>query len=378
MKKLAVIGRGTAGSLAVPHFLNWTDWEIDWYFDPNIKPQAVGEGTTTLLPFELSKNLDFGVEELENIYGTYKGGIKKTNWGTAKTTFYHPFFNGSVGYHFNAVKLQEFIFNKLNKNPRIRFIDKNVDLNSIDSDHILDCSGAKNLEKDFVISDFIPVNSAYVTQCFWSGPKFIYTLCIARPYGWIFGIPLLNRCSIGYLFNRHINNIDEIKDDVQIVFKELDLIPSQETNLLSFNNYYRKKNFDGRICYNGNASFFLEPLEATSIHFMSVVNRLAFSRWKEDYPEQLCNNNYLKFIKEIENVIMLHYAAGSKFKTKFWELAENKGIENFKSFLSAVNINHFLDNPQSEVNIGSWSNNSFVINLLGLGLVEQIEKGKFN
>ena len=33
MKKITIIGRGTAGCVAVTHFLRWTDWEIDWVFD---------------------------------------------------------------------------------------------------------------------------------------------------------------------------------------------------------------------------------------------------------------------------------------------------------------------------------------------------------
>jgi hypothetical protein len=50
MKKISFIGRGTAGCLSILHFLRWTDWEIDWYFDNDIKPQAVGEGATLALP----------------------------------------------------------------------------------------------------------------------------------------------------------------------------------------------------------------------------------------------------------------------------------------------------------------------------------------
>ena len=52
-KKLAIIGNGTAGCLSSAFFNRNMDWEVEWYFDPNIKPQSVGEGSTIPLPFSL-------------------------------------------------------------------------------------------------------------------------------------------------------------------------------------------------------------------------------------------------------------------------------------------------------------------------------------
>jgi len=54
-KKLAIIGKGTAGCYALSHFMRWTDWEIDLIHDPDIKPQAVGEGSDLVLPASLMR-----------------------------------------------------------------------------------------------------------------------------------------------------------------------------------------------------------------------------------------------------------------------------------------------------------------------------------
>ena len=44
MKKIAIIGKGTAGAQSVIHFLrHMSDCEIEWHYDPIISPQAVGE-----------------------------------------------------------------------------------------------------------------------------------------------------------------------------------------------------------------------------------------------------------------------------------------------------------------------------------------------
>lgn len=371
MHKIAIIGRGTAGCYAASHFLKWTDWELDWYFDPTISPQAVGEGSTLDFPKDLEINLNFNIGELESIYGTTKAGIKKTGWASGKD-FIHSFPAGCSGYHFNAVLLQEWIINHVKSNPRVRFIESNVQAKQVDADYVMDCSGKPSNFDKFVLSEFIPVNSVYVTQCFWEGIRFQYTLCIARPYGWVFGIPLLNRCSIGYMFNKDINTLEEVKQDVQEIFKQYQLTPSKVTNNFSFKNYYRQVNFEGRIAYNGNASFFLEPLEATSINFMNNIQRRAFDYWNRNLSLEEVNDFYQSDICEIENVIMLHYASGAVFKSDFWDYAQKRGLDNFNLMLSKPKFKEILTTSDNLMQFGTWARRSFNQNLSNLQLLDYI------
>ena len=113
MKKLAIIGRGTAGSLAAAHFLRHTDWEIDWYFDNDIKPQAVGEGSNLILPNFLKNCLNFEHHDLSKIDGSFKASIYKEGWGKGQG-FHHTFAPPLLSYHFNANKLQDYILTKDN------------------------------------------------------------------------------------------------------------------------------------------------------------------------------------------------------------------------------------------------------------------------
>lgn len=377
-KRLAIIGKGTAGSVTLAHFVKWlNDYEIIVYHDSNTPTQAVGEGATLNLPNLLRECLDFRHTKLEKIDGSFKSAIFKQNWGTKNDSFFHDFIPPHISYHFNAIGLQNYIFNELK--GKYTLVDKAViNHDEIDADYIIDCSGRPKNFDDFHISNYIPVNAVYVTQCFWDKVDFQYTLTIARPYGWVFGIPLKNRCSIGYMYNHNINTLDEVKSDVMSIFKEYNLTPSDKTNSFCFKNYYRKENYTKRVFYNGNASFFLEPLEATSIWFMEVINRLAFDMIVNQQPHASANQFYNETILQIQDVIMLHYYAKSKFETNFWKSAylkaENCMNQAFlkEKFLSkivrAVNgVNHIDDN------YGSWLDASFRHNLIGLGIEDEFK-----
>jgi tryptophan halogenase len=363
-KKLAIIGRGTAGCYAVTHFAKHTDWEIDWIYDPNINPQAVGEGSQADFPEDLSRNCDFNILELESIYGTFKAGVYKKNW--TDNTFIHRFPPGKVGYHFTATKLQEWVINYATSIKKINIVHKNItDYADLDSSYVMDCSGKPKNFDSFNLSEYIPVNAVHVVQCFWEGVRFEYTKAIARPYGWVFLIPLLNRCSVGYLYNKDINSLDDVCVDILECISEEGLVPSDTTNSFNFNNYYRKVNYLDRICYNGNASFFLEPLEATSINFMNNIQRKAYDYWNGNKTLDICNLEYQNSIKEIENMIMLHYYTGSIFNTEFWYKAKHKAHINLKTLKENI-VFRMLMNRMIDQDFGCWQYDSWMQNIKGL------------
>lgn len=326
-KKLAVLGRGTAGAISMAQLLSQDDItynaDVEWYFDSKINPQAVGEGSTLALPATLSRSIGFVHNELELIHGTFKHGIRKMNWGPEGKDFFHPFPPPGVGYHFNALELQKHIFDRIK--DQVTLNDGNITSDQIDADYVIDCSGSPTNTDDIEVTKYIPVNAAYVTQCFWDLPRFQYTLTIARPYGWVFGIPLQNRCSIGYMFNDTITSLDEVKEDVKNIFDEFNLTPSTTTNELHFKNYHRKANFTNRVAYNGNASLFLEPIEATTLSTVIQVNNWAHGIIENPLLVNNTNSMYLDRLRNTERMIMFHYFAGSTFKSAFWDYAEERG-----------------------------------------------------
>lgn len=381
-KKIVVVGKGTAGTQAVAHMERWfPDAQIDWMFNPNIPTKSVGEGSVLTLPRALANNIGFMHTDLPAVDGSFKVGIYKENWGTGDP-FFHNFKPPMVAYHFSATKLQDYIEAHYRKSKRVNVVEvEDFDVDSIDADYIISCAGKP---KDFTTFSKIEVavNSVFVSQCAWERSEFDYTLTIARPYGWVFGIPLQSRCSIGYLFNRNITSLEEVQEDVKEVLSKYKLQVTR-TNYLEFDSYLKKENFSSRVAFNGDASFFIEPLEATSTWTMDEVNRWAFDIINKNKSEQQCNGEYLEKMGEIYAMIMMHYAAGSPFKTKFWDYAQDLGQRvfgdalrynrNFQKILTEALIQpdyRLLNDDGSE--FGTWWRGSFQENLKGLGLQEKV------
>ena len=378
MKRLTVIGRGTVGCMAVAHFLRWTDWEINWVYDPSLIPAAVCEGTTLALPRSLDSNLRFNSADLERIGATVKTGIFKKNWNTADS-FLHSFPAGAVGMHFNAVAFQNYVFEKISKSSRVTLIEDNLNPDDIDSDFVMVCTGSPRDFTNYEKINHIPVNACFVTQSPWEYARFNHTLTIARPYGWVFGIPLKNRCSIGYLYNENISSLEDVKEDIKVILTEYNLVPNFQNHIL-FNNYYRKNNFSNRVVYNGNASFFLEPLEATSTSFADSIIRYSFELWQNNMPVEVAENQYLETISGTESMISMHYSAGSIFENDFWKYAKNLGENKMKKdFESNSEFSKIIKYAVSENcipdqyhrDVGSWSARSYSENISGLGLKEK-------
>lgn len=384
-KKLAIIGKGTAGCYAAGFFTKNTDWDLDWYYDESIPPQAVGEGSTLNFPDSLYHNIDFLKEDLHFVDGNLKSGILKEGW--TKKEFVHGFPYPNYGYHFNAVMLQNHTISRLKDkySDRITFIQKNVTVNEVNADYIMDCSGKPTTYDNFQLLNSIPVNSVYVVQCPWESARFDHTLATARPHGWVFGIPLQSRCSIGYMYNNNISTLDQIKEDINFIFEHNNLTPGSSTNNFSFKNYYRKENFINNISYNGNSSFFLEPLEATSIDCMQVIQELSLKVWTGNTSLEEANYRYTQLLKEIETVIMMHYYTGSIFDSPFWAMAKSRGTEVMKESMKDPRFVEILDKSHDWVQVGkfekksfypfgSWYLPNFRMNLDGLGIYKKLKE----
>ena len=375
-KKIAIIGKGTAGCLAYLKALKlqsvYTDHEvkIDWYYDSGSAPVSVGEGTT---PHFTNHLQNFGVLQTGNDLDLFdarpKIGIEYENWG--KKDFVHPFGIGMYGIHFNANKFQDHVFHSRTNVKDVELLDKKVTHDDVDSDIIVDCTGKPESLEDYDIPQYIPVNSVHVQQCAWKGdPQYLHTKTIARPWGWVFVIPLSTRCSVGYLYNKDITSLKAVKEDIKEVISTLDVVPTTTTNSFHFDNYVRKKLFDGRVAYAGNSGFFLEPMEATTLDSVFRVvhcleHKLNFDGHNDEY-----NWHMKKFFQEVEYFITMHYAAGSRWKNEFWDFAEERGKRAVESAMQDEFFNPVIRGlaaPQSDY-VPYYPPYSWACNVDGLNL----------
>lgn len=314
--------------------------------------------------------------------GTAKLGISKKGW--SKKDYFHPFPLGTSAMHFEAKQLQNLIYDKVKNNPRLTIKNEHIENpEKLNSDFVMMCVGSpkETNQNNFVTLENIPVNSAYITQCEWDFPKFEYSLTDAMANGWVFGIPLQNRISIGYMYNDTFTRLDEVKQDVQKIFADYQLTPSNKTTELHFESYYRKQNFTPKVVYNGNASFFLEPLEATSTGLSVNIIKKAWDLWNGHLTIEQCQKQYEKDIDEIESMILLHYMAGSKHNSQFWKHAKKiakqkikKEFENKTEWAKFV-LDATLDmyNKESSLELGTWAYLNYQINITGLELREEIK-----
>jgi len=378
MNKLAIIGKGTTGSLASMWYLYNYQGEIDWYYDPNIPPMSVGEGTQLGVPRMLWDTVGFTFyDDLPTINGSIKTGIRKVNWGGCGD-YQHPFIPPEVAMHFDAGQMQKFAIERLGN--QVNLIEGNVTPDSVDATHVLDCTGTPKDFDEYTIAKHIPLNAVHVTQCFWDSPTFDYTYTIARPYGWVFGIPLQHRCSIGYLYNKDINTLEEVKEDVKEIFEQIGLTPSDTTNSFEFTNYFKNEPFGERVATSGNKCFFLEPLEATSFTTSLETFTGALSVWQNPHHIQHHTKAFHDYMIRTEQMIMMHYFAGSKFDTKFWDFAQERAEQSMREALSdkfmrgiirALDTNEDL-NEQSWP--GGWSFDSYRSNIQNLGIEKELKR----
>lgn len=372
--KISIIGRGTAGAVNAMQMTQYfPNSEIEWFYDPSTPPQAIGEGSTIGLP-RILQYIETGYPDLEKISANLKTGIRKINFN-GSGDFHHDFPLGEIGMHFDAIKMQDFVREKLSS--KIKLTPKKIITHEeIDSDYIIDCSGTPKSFQDHHLVDSIPVNTGYVTHCYWDKPEFQYTLTIARPYGWVFGIPLQNRCSIGYMFNSDISTIEEVKEDVKEIFQQYNLTPSEDTRVISFKNYYKKQNFSERVAYNGNASFFLEPFEANATANVQTIGTIVRKVINGNSSPEEANLEYEKLIKEVEREIIIHYYSGSKFQTKFWKEAKLKSLQPMKELLNDPKFINVINGPKTPNGgiweYAQWGANGWFFNLKELGILNEI------
>lgn len=385
-RRVAVIGRGTGGCLAAAHMNRWlNEHEVEWYFDPSTPTKAVGEGTNLVLPTVLWETLGFRHIDLYAIDGSFKEGIYKEGWGEAGTKFFHTFSVPNVGYHFNALAFQDYVLDKLK--PTVKIVEGNFTPDMIDADHVIDCSGKPKSFGPYTFVN-VPVNAVYVSHCAWEHPKFQHTLTIARPWGWVFGIPLQNRCAVGYLYNKDISTLDQIKEDVEEVLAAYGLKRTREVQF-TFNSYVAKQNFSDRVSLNGDKSFFLEPLEATSTGFITFINKNTYDIVTKRTMPSKANALYTQELYEIYVMIMLHYFSGSIYKTEFWDYAKEMAFPVISEALKTNQKLNALINPVLQPNFkledvanpeyknlgeyGTWWLGSFFENIKGFGIEAKLK-----
>ncbi|MYE84091.1 MAG: tryptophan 7-halogenase [Gammaproteobacteria bacterium] len=356
LRKIAVVGRGTAGSLAAASVTRLhpdPDHELHHIYDSRIPVIGVGEGSWPSLVQEIQRLTELPHETIQQrLQGTRKYGVAFEGWGRRGRDFTHYFTPQQVSYayHLSADLLADL----LHEGTRARHIDAKVlDIVRVDGGARVEFEGMAPERYDLVFDargfprelsseehidiSFIPTDTAVIRRCpaiveEGQGPvlQHTYTRAVARPHGWVFVIPLVAHTSYGYIFNREVSGLDEVEADFDAFLESDGVTEFEQRAVIRFPNFVHRQMYDGAVARIGNAAAFMEPLEATAIVSaqiqigMVLETRLGrpVEHLERDAPA--VNRFLVKNVLRYGLFVGWHYSCGSGYDSEFWRYARDR------------------------------------------------------
>ena len=357
LRKIAVVGRGTAGSLAAASVTRLhpdSDHELDHIYDSRIPIIGVGEGSWPSLVEELRQLTDLPHETVQQrLKGTRKYGVAFEGWGRRNRDFTHYFTPQQVSYayHLSADLLTDL----LHESTRARHVDAKVrNIARIDGgaqvefedraperyDLVFDARGfPRHLDPDRHIDiSFIPTDTAVIRRCpaiveeERGGPvlQHTYTRAVARPHGWIFVIPLTVHTSYGYIFNGDVTGLADVESDFDSFLEADGVSEFEQRAVIPFPNFVHRQIYDGAVARIGNAAAFMEPLEATAIVSaqlqIGMILHMRFNRSAEmvERDAPTVNRFLIGTVLRYGLFVGWHYSCGSRYDSEFWRYARDR------------------------------------------------------
>jgi tryptophan halogenase len=356
-RKIAVIGRGTAGALAaasVSRLHPERDHELDHIYDSQIPVVGVGEGSWPSLVRELQQLSQLPHETVQQrLNGTRKFGGRFEGWGRLRRDFIHYFTPQQVAfaYHLSADVMADLLcastrarhidarvtaITKEDGGARVEFEDRKAER----YDLVFDARGfPRQLDsREHIDISFIPTNCAVVRRC----PPVIkappqgpvreptYTRAIARPHGWVFVIPLTAHTSYGYVFNKELTDLAAVEADFDDLLHAEGVSDFEQRAAIPFPNFVHRRIYDGAVVRVGNAAAFMEPLEATAIRLaqlqIALVLRMRLYRPTEYAQDDASAINRFLITDALAAGLFVgwHYSCGSKYESEFWRNARDR------------------------------------------------------
>ncbi len=356
LRKIAVVGRGTAGCLAAASVTSLHpdgDHELHHIYDSRIPVIGVGEGSWPSLVQQLQQLTHLPHETVQQrLNGTRKYGVAFEGWGRRNRDFTHYFTPQQVSYAYHLSA--DLMADLLEASTRARHIDAKVlDIARVDGGARVELEGLPPERYDLVFDargfpkeldparhieiSFIPTNTAVIRRCpaiveeEGDGPvrQHTYTRAVARPHGWIFVIPLTVHTSYGYIFNRGLCSLDDVEADFDAFLESDGVAEFEQRAVIPFPNFVHRQVYDGAVARIGNAAAFMEPLEATAIVSaqlqvgMVLHMRLNRSPVNVESDAPAVNRFLVGSMLRYGLFVGWHYSRGSRYDSEFWRHARD-------------------------------------------------------
>ena len=363
MKRLAVIGAGSAGLLTATHLCTWLDntWQIFLIHNPDKKILGIGESTNGGFVSLLERGTNFSLAnpaDLAELDATLKYGSKFVDWRAEP--FVNPLLSGNIAIHFNNRRFRDFIVARLDRLWPEQFRVLEADVTEVqnyadhvsvstskgpeDFDYVVDCTGTPASFTGYTLSDCTLVDRCRVHRV----EQYEYepfTDHIATEHGWMFGVPLKGYKTYGYLYHSGYTDTHSAEEAMMKRLGTSSLEAGAYDAHYAFRCYYANELISGRVCRNGNKALFFEPLIANSMFLYMYATRLIFDHVVGGEDAARCNSRFVKSVQEMEDVISYYYQGGSTFETPFWtasaarakaRLEKRKQLSNYFRELNAL------------------------------------------
>jgi len=242
-----------------------------------------------------------------------------------------------VQYHFNTHKLNNYLTDKC--------LERGIDIvndeitevftcngqitalkgvnNNYNHDFYVDCTGFKQL----LISDlgatwkshskYLKMKSAIVFPTKYDTDVIpMWTRAKALDYGWMFTIPVWDRCGNGYIYDSDYITAEQAQEEVENFLGYKIEVGKQ----INFDPGALDKCWIGNCCAIGLSASFVEPLEASSIG-TSIQQSFLLAEKIINYNQNSIDS-YNEIVEEIiiniRDFIVLHYLCGRE-TSDFWK-----------------------------------------------------------
>lgn len=339
MRKIAIVGAGSAGLLTAAHLCTWLDksWQVWAVHNPRKKILGIGESTNGAFINALERGTNFSVaqrDDMAALEATIKYGSKFVNWRSQ--SWVNPLLSGNIAIHFNNRRFKDFVFQRLSQLWHEQFQVLEADVQQIqdypdhvslvtdagvhDFDYVVDCMGTPTTFENYTMSDCTLVDRCRIHTV----EKYDYepfTDHIATQHGWMFGVPLQGRKTYGYMYSHKLTSDEQVENDLKQTLGVSKLDAGEYDQQYAFRCYYANQLISGRVAKNGNKALFFEPLLANSMFLYVYAARIIYDHFVLAQDVGRCNGLFSRAVREMEDVISYYYKGGSVFDSEFWRAA---------------------------------------------------------
>jgi len=200
------------------------------------------------------------------------------------------------------------------------------------ADLYIDCTGFKRLligpvAKWISFEDRLPCKNAIGGRVYYEGDEEKFCVpnlhATALKHGWSWRVPLRDDMGSGYVYDTRFTTTEQAVEELQQYWQQQGKTWDHKVTL-KFDNGILDRSAHRNVIACGLSSNFLEPLEATSISFTTLINELLVTVLKKhnyhwsDKEAEVISRLMHREVRITGDFLWAHYALSERTDTEFW------------------------------------------------------------